>query len=105
MQVNIHTDNHIEGSDRRETYFTEIINQKLKRFDDYITSLEIYVTDENGKDKSGAADIRCQIEARISGKSPLSVTNHADTVEKAIAGAIEKIKHALDHAYDKMKAH
>jgi ribosome-associated translation inhibitor RaiA len=105
MQVTIHTDNHIEGSDRREAYFTEVINQKLKRFDDYITSLEIHLTDENGKNKGGAADIRCQIEARISGKSPLSTTCHSDTPEKAIAGCIEKIKNALDHTFDKMKTH
>ncbi len=105
MQVTIHTDNHIEGSDRREAYFNEVINQKLKRFDEYITALEVHVTDENCKEKGGAADIRCQIEARINGKSPLSATCHADTPEKAIAGCIEKIKHALEHAYDKMRTH
>ncbi|SFQ70311.1 Sigma 54 modulation protein / S30EA ribosomal protein [Flavobacterium akiainvivens] len=105
MQVTIHTDNHIENSDRRETYFNEVINQKLKRFDDFITALEVHVTDENSKDRTGNADIRCQIEARINGKSPLSATCHADTVEKAIGGCIEKIKHALEHTYDKMRSH
>jgi ribosome-associated translation inhibitor RaiA len=105
MQININTDNHIEGSDRRETYFTEVLQQKLKRFDDHVTSLEIHITDENGKDRTAAADIRCLMEARVNGMKPMAVTCHADTVEKAIGQATEKMKHLLEHTFDKLKTH
>jgi ribosome-associated translation inhibitor RaiA len=105
MQININTDNHIEGSDRRESYYTEVLKDKLKRFDDHVTTLEIHLTDENAKDRTGAADIKCVIEARVNNVKPLAVTCHADTVEKAIAQATEKMKHLLEHTFDKIKTH
>jgi len=105
MQININTDNHIEGNDRRESYFTEVLKDKLKRFDDHVTSLEIHITDENGKDKSGPDDIRCLMEARVNGMKPMAVTCHSDTVEKAIGMATEKLKNLLEHTFDKLKAH
>jgi ribosome-associated translation inhibitor RaiA len=105
MQITINTDNHIEGNDRRESYYTEVLKEKLNRFDDKITGVEIHLTDENASDKTAVADIRCLMEARINGLAPQAVTNHADTVEKAIAGATDKLKKLLEHTFDKMRTH
>ena len=105
MQVRIVTDNHIEGSERREEYYTDILNQKLKRFEDQITDIEMHLADENSSSKAGSDDKRCTIEVHISGKKPMAVTNHADTVEKSISGAIEKLKHLLEHTFDKMRTY
>jgi ribosomal subunit interface protein len=105
MQIQIRTDNHIEGSERLENYFSEVLHTTLKRFEDKITGLEVHITDENSAGRSGNADIRCLIEARVKGHDPLSATNHADTVEKSIAGAIDKIKKVLEHTFDKMRTH
>jgi len=105
MQININTGNHIEGSDRRESYFTDVLKEKLKRFDDHITSLEIHISDQNAKDRSGAAEIRCNMEARANGVKPLAVSCSADTIEKAIAGATDKMKHLLEHTFDKLRTH
>ncbi|MES2484330.1 MAG: HPF/RaiA family ribosome-associated protein [Bacteroidota bacterium] len=105
MQININTDNHIENSDRREVYFTDLLKEKLKRFEDNITALEIHVTDENSKDRTKIADIKCVMEARANGMKPMAVSCHADTVEKAIAGATDKLKHLLEHTFDKLKSH
>lgn len=105
MQVTINTDNHIEGNDRRENYFTEVLKEKLKRFDDSLTALEIHITDENSKTKTGIADIRCVMEARINGMKPQAVTCYAETVEKAIGGATEKLKHLLESTFDKLRTH
>ncbi|MCW4468606.1 HPF/RaiA family ribosome-associated protein [Flavobacterium sp. MFBS3-15] len=104
MQININTDNHIDGSDRLENYFSEVLHNTLKRFEDKITGLEVHIGDENG-DKTTGGDKRCLIEARVNGLNPLAVTNHADTVELAIKGAADKMKHLLEHTFDKMRTH
>lgn len=105
MQVRINTDNHIEGSMRMENYFDYVIQEKLKRFEERITTLEIHVADENSGERKGADDKRCAMEAHISGIKPLAVTNHADTVEKAILGAANKLKSLLEHTLERMHTH
>lgn len=104
MQIQVNTDNHIEGSDRMENYFSEVLHATLKRFEDKITGLEVHLTDENS-DKGGVDDKRCLIEARINGLAPQAVTHHANTVELAVKGAADKMKKLLDHTFDKMRTH
>ena len=105
MQIRINTDNHIEGSSRMEGYFNTVIQEKLKRFEDRITNLEVHLADEKSIEKKGADDKRCTIEAHITGIKPLAVTNHSDTVEKSILGAANKLKALLEHTLDKMQTH
>ncbi len=105
MLIEINTDNHIEGKERMKAYFESTLADSLKRFEDRITRLEVQLGDENSGAKKGENDKRCMIQARISGLKDVAVVNHADTVEKAIQGAIPKLKHALDHALGKVKAH
>lgn len=45
------------------------------------------------------------IEARVAGLKPVAVEHHADTIEKAVSGATDRIKHALEHTFGKMNAH
>ena len=101
MQVQFNTDKTIEGHERMQNHFSAEIKEKLKRFDDKITRLEIHVGDENSE-KFGLDDKKCVIEA---GMNPMVVTHNADTVEKAFSGASDKIKKVLDTTFDKMKSH
>ena len=105
MQIFIRTDNHIEGSDRMENYFTEVLTTTLQRFEDKITSLEVHLSDENSGDKGGLDDKRCLIEARVNGMQPQAVSHNAPSIELAIKGATDKMKKVLDHAFDKMRTH
>jgi ribosomal subunit interface protein len=105
MQIQIRTDNHIEGSDRMENYFSEAISTSLKRFEDKVTSLEVHISDENSGEKGGLDDKRCVIEARINGLPSQAVTNHASSVELAIKGATDKMKKLLEHTFDKIRTH
>jgi len=104
MQIQIHTDNHVEGYKRMEDYYSTAIEESLKRFSEKITSLHIHLGDENSE-KFSTDDKRCTIEARIAGLKPVAVVNHADTVEKAVNGATAKLKHLLETTFDKMKTH
>lgn len=102
MQIQFSIDCKDNGHERIENYFTTTINETLKRFDDKITGVTVHLADENGS-KTGPDDKRCTIEVHAMGLNPLAVTNHADTVEKAIKGATDKMKSALEHAYGKLQ--
>jgi ribosome-associated translation inhibitor RaiA len=66
------------------------------------TRVEVHLSDENG-DKPGPHDLRCQLEARPKGHQPISVTHKADSLEQAIDGAAEKLEHALEHLFGKLR--
>lgn len=94
MQIQFNTDKTISGNERNQEYFTTLISKGLGRFEDHLTRVEAHLSDENGE-KSGTNDIKCLLEARVEGKQPVVVTNNGDTVEKAISGAIDKMKNSL----------
>lgn len=95
MQVQVNS-NHIEGSARLQEWVGNTVVDTLQRFEDHLARVEIHVSDENAQ-KGGAADKRCQIEARLQGLAAVSVTHKAESLELAVEGAAEKMLHALDH--------
>ena len=103
MQIQVHSDNHIEGSARLVEWVSDSVASKLARVDDELTRIVVHLHDDNGA-KAGAQDKRCQIEARPKGLQPLSVTHKSETLEQAIDGAIEKMHHALDHQFGKLRS-
>jgi len=69
-----------------------------------VTRVEVHLNDENGE-KSGAADKRCMMEARVAGLNPIVVTDHADNLHQAIVHASSKLSKAVDHAVGKLNKH
>jgi hypothetical protein len=45
------------------------------------------------------------IEARLEGMKPIAVTNHANTNEQAVEGAIEKLKTSLVTILGRLRNH
>ncbi|EIK51729.1 ribosomal subunit interface protein [Stutzerimonas stutzeri TS44] len=103
MQIQVHSDNHIEGSARLVDWVSASVASKLERFDDELTRIVVHLNDENGE-KAGAQDKRCQIEARPKGQPPISVTHKAESLEQAIDGAIDKLGNALSHHFGKLRS-
>lgn len=104
MTIQINTDNNVEGHARLESYFSQELKKTLSRFEDKITRLEVHLGDENSE-KSGGNDKRCLIEARPVNMQPVAVTNHADSIEKAFQGALDKIKKVLETTFEKQKTY
>ena len=102
MQIQVNSDNHIESSIRLEEWVRTTIESTLERYEEDLTRIEVHLRDENG-DKPGPHDKRCQLEARPKGHQPISVTHKADTLELAIDGAAEKLEHALEHLFGKLR--
>jgi len=96
MQVQVNTDNHIEGGAELTREIEMLVGGALGRFSDWITRVEVYLSDENSSSKSSDSDKRCIIEARPAGLRPLSVGHQAATVAQALDGAVEKLARLLD---------
>lgn len=103
MKVQVNTSNDIENKDALERWASDYLNEQLARFDQDISSIEVQMTDENHATKGGSLDKRCMLEARINGRNaPVAVTNFAANQDLAIRGAVDKLSHALDHAFGKL---
>ena len=102
MQIQVNSDNHIQSSQRLEEWVRTTIESTLDRYEEDLTRVEVHLADENG-DKPGPHDMRCQLEARPKGHQPISVTHKADSLEQAIDGAAEKLEHALEHLFGKLR--
>ena len=102
MTIQINTDSNIQGSQNMEAYFTERIEDGLKHFSDYITRVEVHVSDQNG-DKGGTDDIQCKIEARVQGQQPVLVESREENQEKALSVAIDKMQGVMRKVKGKMQ--
>lgn len=103
MQVQVHTDRHIQSDERLAEFIRDTLHTKLSRFTDHLTRIEVHLGDENGQQKRDSADKRCQLEARFEGLDPVAVTEHAATVGQAITGAAEKMQRKLATVTGKLR--
>ena len=101
MQVRVNTDNHIEGGEGLTQHVQSVVEDALARFGDRITRVEVQLADENSSKKSGENDKRCTMEARLAGLQPVAVTSLADTLNRAIDGAVGKLERTLDRTLEK----
>jgi len=104
LKIQLNTDKNILGDERLESYLSSLIENELSRFSDHITRIEVHLSDENGQ-KKGANDKRCMLEARLENRQPIAVTSHADTVEKAVNDALDKLKASIETIHDRLKNH
>ena len=95
MQVQVNTDDHIQGGESLAQWITDESKSRLSRFQDHVTRLEVFLSDLDAG-KSGANDKRCRIEARVTGRQPITVTDEADKMANAFIGAVDKLARALD---------
>jgi ribosome-associated translation inhibitor RaiA len=101
MQVQVSTDNNINGSAGLIENVEAELTETLGRFGNQITRVEVHLRDVNGPKATGD-DKSCLMEARLSGRQPLVVSHDASTVRQAIEGASEKLERALDHQLGKL---
>lgn len=102
MQVQVHTDDHIQGGESLAQWITDEATSKLARFRDQVTRLEVFITDVDAG-KSGANDKRCRLEARPAGRQPVSVTGEGDKVAGAFNAAVTKLLSVLETDLGRVK--
>ncbi len=104
MQVQFNSDSSVMGTENVATRIEEAVRDKLARFADRLTRLEIHVRDENGP-KHGADDKACTIEARPAGGRAIGVTEHASTVDDAARLAAHTLAQRLERHFGRSERH
>lgn len=103
MQIQVNTGNQIEATQELIDQIQDHLQQKLRRFESRITRLEVHLTDVNSSEKEGSDDKRCQIEARLKGLQPLSVTASDENVFQSVTQATRKLRSSLDSTLGKLE--
>lgn len=102
MQVLVHTDNHIEGTEGLSRHVEAVVRAALDRFTDQITRVEVHLHDQNSAHKSGDHDKRCLMEVRLAGMQPIAVSHDGATLDQVLDGAAEKLERTLDRTLGKL---
>jgi ribosome-associated translation inhibitor RaiA len=95
MQVQVHTDDHIQGGESLAQWVQDETKTRLARFVETVTRVEAFLSDVDAG-KSGTNDKRCRLEARVAGRPPVTVTADADKMAAAFTDAVDKLIRALD---------
>lgn len=104
MQVQFNSDSSIMGTENVATRIETRVRERLARFADRLTRIEIHVRDENGR-KGGGDDKACTIEARPRGGRPIGVTEHAAKVDDAANKAAGTLAQRLERHFGKGSRH
>lgn len=102
MQIQLNTDNHVHGDESLADWAERELRDRLHRFVDHITRIEVHLSDINAARVSGH-DKRCMLEARLAGRTPVAVTHDAAKVADALFGASDKLARALDTALGRVR--
>lgn len=102
MVIQFDTAHSLKANDAFKAPFIEILNDKLDKFDKHISRLEVHLSDENGH-KISVNDKRCLLEAHIAGMPHVVVTNHSNSYEQAVDGAIDKLIASLHSIHGRLE--
>lgn len=101
MFVQIKTDNQIKTDADANERLERRIREKLKRYEQRLSHVELHVSDANGS--KGGTDKRVSLEVRPTGHAPIAVHADSHRVETAVTAAVHKVERALAHAIGKQK--
>ena len=104
MQFQFNSDSSVMGTENVAERIEAAVRQKLARFEDRLTRLEVHVSDENAA-KGGADDKACMIEARPRGGKPIGVAAHASKVDAAARTAANTMAQRLERHFGKGDKH
>lgn len=94
----------IKHSQAVDDHVHEQLADRLGRFGDRLTRVEVHLGDVNGG-KPGPDDKRCLIEARPARHDPLVAEAHNSDLYHAISDATHKIERVLDKKFAKDSHH
>ena len=101
MQIEVSTDNSIDGSEGLTNLIKDLVQHDLANLDDHITRIEVHLSDAR-TGPTGQENKHCMIEARLKGRQPVVTKDSAATVEKAAKGAAGKLKNMLESTLGKL---
>jgi hypothetical protein len=103
MLIEVRTDASIDGGEPLFDQVKGVVRAALHRYDDRVRRIDVHLSDAVGN-KTGHDNKRCSIEARRDGCEPILVAHQESSIDKAIHGAVHKLKTAMDGAFGKEAA-
>jgi hypothetical protein len=101
MQIQVNTDDSVEGRDALLIQVEAAVEAALGRFGDQLTRVEVHLSDVNSG-RGGSEDKRCMMEARPAGQQPVAVTHNAASLVEAYEGAAGKLQNLLQSRFGKL---
>ncbi len=102
MQVQVRHDEYIQGGESLAQWIQSETVERLSRFREHLTRVEVHLSDVDAG-KSGSADKRCVVEARLAGRQPIAVNAEADKLADAFTAAVDKLARAIDTDLGRLK--
>jgi ribosome-associated translation inhibitor RaiA len=104
MKIQINTGKNLSVHEEYHNELEALLTEDLSRFSQYITRLEVHLSDENA-DKESQDDKKCVLEARMEGKQPIAVSAFANSYDQAVNSAIDKLTASLTTIIGKLRNH
>lgn len=104
MEVRVTTNHNIEGSEALNKYIGSEIKEKLGRFDEYLTKIEVHLADETSQKKT-PDDKRCILQANVKGRPSIVATNHGNSIDEALGKSLSTLKDSLDAYVTQLRNH
>jgi len=104
MQIQVSTDNFIHGDERVIEVAEQAVKSDLSHLGDRLTRVEVHLKDQNAE-KHGPGHIRCTMEARPRGMSPMAAHHDAADIPAALKGAAKKLRSRLTSEFSKLDPH
>lgn len=103
MQIQVYTDNFIQGDARVTEVAEEAVQSDLGHIAGRLTRVEVHLKDQNAE-KHGPDHIRCTMEARPRGLDPIAAHHDAENITAAVRGAAKKLRTRLTSEFEKLDA-
>jgi ribosome-associated translation inhibitor RaiA len=104
MQFQFNSDSSVMGTDDVAERIEAQVREKLTRFEERLTRLEVHVHNEHHH-THGNDDKGCTIEARPRGGKPIGVTEHGSSVDAAARKAASTMAQRLTRLFGKEAKH
>lgn len=102
MKIQINAGKNLSVHEEYSNELEALLTKELSRYSEHITRLEVHLSDEDGN-KESQDDKKCLLEARLEGRQPIAVSTFANTYDRAVDDAIDKLKALLDTITGKLK--
>jgi ribosome-associated translation inhibitor RaiA len=98
LLIQINTDATLTSHAARRERINGLVLNAVERFSERISRVEVHLSVEHSNHPA-EQNVRCLMEARVQGHSPVAVTHRSSSVDDAVEGAGEKLRHALEHTF------
>ena len=103
MQVLTNTDRSVAGSAALSTQVETSVKDRLGRFSQQVTRVEVLLSNEN-RQRAGADDKRRVMQARLEDRPPTTASHRTSTMQLALEGAPAKLARAIERTLGRLRS-